>query len=255
MLFDTHAHLDDEQFDQDREQLIKQLSMDGITLCINVGANMESSQRAVKLAETVDYIYASIGVHPHEAQTFQKEDLENLSKQSRHPRVKAIGEIGLDYHYDLSPRDKQKDCFLQQMELAMELKLPVIIHEREAHEDFLDLLRTFHGTLPKGVLHCFSGSREMARECLNLGFMISFAGPLTFKNAGKLIEVAAFVPEDAMLIETDSPYLSPVPYRGQRNNPANVQYVAKRLAEIRKISYEDVCRLTFENGKRLFQIP
>lgn len=255
MLFDTHAHLDDEQFDQDREQLIKQLSMDGITLCINVGANMESSQRAVKLAETVDYIYASIGVHPHEAQTFQKEDLENLSKQSRHPRVKAIGEIGLDYHYDLSPRDKQKDCFLQQMELAMELKLPVIIHEREAHEDFLDLLRTSHGTLPKGVLHCFSGSREMARECLNLGFMISFAGPLTFKNAGKLIEVAAFVPEDAMLIETDSPYLSPVPYRGQRNNPANVQYVAKRLAEIRKISYEDVCRLTFENGKRLFQIP
>lgn len=254
MLFDTHAHLDDKRFDEDRDELIRGLPEMGISLCLNAGTEMSTSREAIKLAEEYPFIYASVGVHPHVAQSMTEEDMLKLREWSRHPKVKAIGEIGLDYYYDRSPREIQREWFDRQMDLAFEEKLPVIIHDRDAHGDLLGMLRARKNRMPQGVLHCFSGSWEMARECLDFGFYISFAGPLTFKNAAKLPEVASRVPEDRLLIETDSPYLAPVPHRGKRNNPSFVRHVAEKLAEIRQIPFTDICRITMENGMRLFGI-
>lgn len=254
MLFDTHAHLDDGRFDEDREQVIQQCREEGIELILNAASDLHTSLKCIALAKEYDMIYASVGVHPHEAKTMDSKTIEVLSDLTANPKVKAIGEIGLDYHYDFSPRDVQKKRFMEQIDLAKQLKLPIIVHDRESHGDIMDIFKAMEVKGMGGVLHSFSGSVEMARECLKLGFYLSISGPITFKNAVKTVEVVKEVPLDMLLIETDSPYLTPVPYRGQRNYPGYVKYVAEKIAEIKGISFEEVAARTMENGKRLFNI-
>jgi TatD DNase family protein len=254
MLFDTHAHLDDGRFDKDREEVIKRCKQDGVELILNAGSNIETSVKAIALAKEYEFIYASVGVHPHDAADMDDETAGVLAALAENKKVKAIGEIGLDYHYDFSPRDVQKRRFVEQIDLARQLKLPVIVHDREAHGDVMDIFKKSRIKEVGGVLHSFSGSAEMALECIKLGLYISISGPVTFNNARKTVEVVKHVPLDMLLIETDSPYLTPVPYRGKRNYPGYVRLVAKKIAEIKEISFEEVARQTRLNGKRLFGI-
>ena len=254
MLFDTHAHMDDRSFDDDREELLAALPGKGISLLMNPGCSYESSLNAIALAEGYDYIYAAVGSHPDVADEVDEALIEKYRNLcSQHPRVKAIGEIGLDYHYEDIPREIQQRAFRLQMELARELDLPVIVHEREAHEDGLKIVDEFPTV--KGVFHCYSGSLEMAKELIKRGWYIGFTGVLTFKNARKAIEVAANIPLDRIVIETDCPYMAPVPFRGKRNDPGLVCHMANKLAELRGISPEEAARITLENGKRLYRIP
>ena len=254
MLFDTHAHMDDRSFDGDREELLAALPGKGISLLMNPGCSYESSLNAIALAECYDYVYAAVGSHPDVADEVDEALIEKYRNLcSQHPRVKAIGEIGLDYHYEDIPRDIQKRAFRLQMELARELQLPVIVHEREAHEDGLKIVDEFPTV--KGVFHCYSGSLEMAKELIKRGWYIGFTGVLTFKNARKAIEVATNIPLDRIVIETDCPYMAPVPFRGKRNDPGLVCYMANKLAELRGISPEEAARITLKNGKRLYRIP
>ena len=254
MLFDTHAHMDDRSFDEDRQELLAALPGKGISLLMNPGCSYESSLNAIALAEGYDYIYAAVGSHPDVADEVDEALIEKYRNLcSQHPRVKAIGEIGLDYHYEDIPRQIQKRAFRLQMELARELQLPVIVHEREAHEDGLKIVDEFPTV--KGVFHCYSGSLEMAKELIKRGWYIGFTGVLTFKNARKAIEVAANIPLDRIVIETDCPYMAPVPFRGKRNDPGLVCHMANKLAELRGISPEEAARITLENGKRLYRIP
>ena len=253
MLFDTHAHLDDRSFDEDRHELIASLPGKGIRLLMNPGCSYESSLNAIKLSEQYDYIYAAVGSHPDVADEVDDALIAKYRELCRqHPKVKAIGEIGLDYHYEDIPRDIQKRAFRMQMELARELQLPVIVHEREAHEDGLKIVDEFPTV--RGVFHCYSGSLEMAKELIKRGWYIGFTGVLTFKNARKAIEVAANIPLDRIVIETDCPYMAPVPFRGKRNDPGLVCYMAERLAEIRGITAEEAARITLENGKQLYRM-
>lgn len=254
MLFDTHAHLDDEKFDDDREKVIEDCRAEGVELILNAGSNIATSLKSISLANKYDFIYAAIGVHPHDAKDMDEDTAGVLRELAKNPKVKAIGEIGLDYHYDFSPRDIQKERFAEQIELAKELKLPIIIHDRESHEDILYIMRKHGAKEVGGVLHSFSGSAEMAKECMKLNFYISISGPVTFKNNKKTIEAVREVPIDMLLIETDSPYLTPEPNRGKRNYPGYVRYVAEKIAEIKGLSYEEVAKKTMENGKRLFGI-
>ena len=253
MLFDTHAHMDDEAFDADREELLAALPGLGLGLVMNPGCSLASSRNAVKLAEQYPYIYAAVGSHPDVADEVNDDVLEEykrLCKQSE--KVKAIGEIGLDYHYEDIPRSVQKEAFRAQMSLARELNLPVIVHEREAHEDGLAIVSEFPEVT--GVFHCYSGSAEMAKWLVNRGWYIGFTGVLTFKNARKAIEVASSIPIERIVIETDCPYMSPEPFRGKRNDPGKVYRMAEKLAGIRGISVEEARRVTMENGKRLYRI-
>jgi len=254
MLVDSHAHIDDARFDADRAEVVARAAAAGVTLIINVGADMASSARSVALAEQYPGIYAAVGMHPHDAKDMQESDYMQLEKWTTHPRVVAIGEIGLDYHYDLSPRPIQKEVFLRQLDLARKTDKPFIIHEREAHADTLDIIRVAARGL-RGVFHCFSGSVETAREYLNMGFYISLAGPVTFSNSVKSKEVAKFVPIDRLLVETDSPYLTPHPHRGHRNEPAHVRIVAAEIATLRNFSLEELAAATTANVRRLFNIP
>lgn len=254
MLFDTHAHLDDGRFDEDRKQVIQQCKDEGVALILNAASNVHTSLKSIALAKEFDFIYASVGVHPHDAKSMDDMTIDVLRDLAANPKVKAIGEIGLDYHYDFSPRDVQKQRFMEQIDLAKQLKLPIIVHDRESHGDIMDIFHKMNVKDMGGVLHSFSGSVEMARECLKLGFYLSISGPLTFKNNVKTIEVVKETPLDMLLIETDSPYLTPVPYRGQRNYPGYVRYVAEKIAEIKGIAFEEVAQKTLENGKRLFDI-
>ncbi len=255
MYFDTHAHMDDRRFDKDREELFKELPSRGISLMINPGTDLTSSKKAIEYARTYEYVYAAVGFHPHDAKNMQDEDLDMLEEMAlNNPKVVAIGEIGLDYHYDFSPREVQKERFIQQLELAAKLKLPVIIHNRESHGDMMNILEEKKNILTGGVMHCYSGSWEMAERLLDLGFYISLAGPVTFKNAKRAVEVAKKIPLDRLLIETDSPYLTPVPHRGKRNDPGYVKFVAEKIGELRGLSGEEVGRITKENGMRLFSI-
>ncbi|MFZ5353831.1 MAG: TatD family hydrolase [Bacillota bacterium] len=253
-LFDTHAHLDDKRFDEDRDSVIMQCMVDGVSLILNAGSNIDTSVKSVSLAEKYECIYASVGVHPHDASTMDKDSLSILAEMADNPKVVAIGEIGLDYYYDFSPRDIQKQRFIEQIDLARQLKLPVIIHDRDSHGDVMDIFKKTKIEEVGGVLHSFSGSVEMARECLKMGLYISIAGPVTFKNAVKTLEVVKEVPMDMLLIETDSPYLTPVPHRGKRNYPGYVRFVAEKVAELKGISVEEVAQKTLENGKRFFRI-
>ena len=253
MLFDTHAHMDDTAFDADREELLASLPGLGLGLVMNPGCSLASSWNAVALAEKYPYIYAAVGSHPDVADEVNEDVLEEykkLCKQSE--KVRAIGEIGLDYHYEDIPRSVQKEAFRAQMSLARELGLPVIVHERDAHEDGMEIVREFPEVT--GVFHCYSGSAEMAKWLVNRGWYIGFTGVLTFKNARKAIEVASSIPIDRIVIETDCPYMSPEPFRGKRNDPGKVYRMAEKLAEIRGLSVEEARRITMENGKRLYRI-
>ena len=252
MLFDTHAHLDDTAFDADRRELLDSLPGQGISLLMNPGCSYASSLNAIDLAQTYDYIYAAVGSHPDVADEVNEDLIEKYRELCQNPRVRAIGEIGLDYHYEDIPREIQQRAFRMQMALAAELQLPVIVHEREAHEDGLRIVDEFPTV--KGVFHCYSGSAEMAKELIKRGWYIGFTGVLTFKNARKALEVAASIPLERIVIETDCPYMAPVPFRGKRNDPGKVFYMAEKLAELRGISTQEAARITLENGKRLYRM-
>lgn len=254
MLFDTHAHLDDRAFDADRADLLEHLPQQGLALVMNPGCSLESSQNAVALANSCPYLYAAVGSHPDAADEVTPDVLETYRQLCQNnPKVKAIGEIGLDYHYEDIPRATQLQAFRAQMELARELNLPVIVHERDAHEDGMRVIREFPEVT--GVFHCYSGSAEMARQLVDLGWYIGFTGVLTFKNARKAVEVAAALPLDRIVIETDCPYMAPEPFRGKRNDPGKIYRMAEKLAQIRGLTPEEIQAATLESGKRLYRIP
>lgn len=253
-LFDSHAHLDDERFDTDRDALIASLPDQGVGYVINAGADLASSRAGIALAERWPHVYAAVGVHPHEAKSLTDAGIASLREMLAAPKAVALGEIGLDYHYDFSPRETQRYWFDRQLALAQETSKPVIIHSREATEDTLSILKPYVRDCVWGVVHAFSGSRETAEIVLGMGLMLGIGGTVTFKNAVKPVEVAANVPMDRLLIETDCPYLTPAPHRGKRNEPTYVRYVAERIAGIRGIPVEDVIRVTHENACRLFGI-
>lgn len=255
MLFDSHAHLNDERFDEDRDELINSLKENNVNLVLNVGADIKTSIESIELSKKYDFIYASVGVHPHDVSNLDEsciETLRNLATQNE--KVVAIGEIGLDYYYDNSPRELQKEWFIKQICLANELKLPIIIHDRDAHQDTFDIIKKYKSPEIGCVIHCFSGSYELAKEYIKMNCYISIPGTVTFKNNKKTVEVAKEIPLEYLLIETDSPYMAPVPNRGKRNNPAYVQFVADKIAQEKRISYEKVCEVTKENAKKLFNI-
>ncbi|MBE7030620.1 MAG: TatD family deoxyribonuclease [Ruminococcaceae bacterium] len=252
MFFDSHAHYNDNRFDSDRHELLTSLAAEGISNVINVGADMESSRESIALADRYDFIHAAVGVHPHDTEGMTEQDLTDLAQMSTHPKVVAIGEIGLDYYYDNSPRDIQREWFRKQMALAYKLKKPVIIHTRDAMEDTITILKESQFT--GGVLHCFSGSVESAKIALDMGYYISLAGPVTYKNARSLPEVAKMVPKDRLLIETDCPYLSPEPHRGRRNCSIYVKDTAAKIAELRGVPVEELAQQTAQNTKTLFGI-
>ena len=252
MLFDSHAHLNDEAFDQDRAELLETFKDAGVGLVMNAGCSLESSREGIALAEAYPWIYCSVGTHPDTADEENEEVLEVYRQMCKHPKVKAIGEIGLDYYYETIHRDAQMRAFRIQMQLAEELDMPVIVHERDAHDDGMSIVKEFPNV--KGVFHCYSGSAEMARQLVNMGWYIGFTGVLTFKNARKAVETAAPIPLERILLETDCPYMAPEPYRGKRNHPGYLPRMAEKLAQIRGIPVEDVIRVTTENAKRLYRI-
>lgn len=250
-IFDTHAHYDDSRFDEDRDELISSLGEKGISYIVNCGCDLKSSLTTLSLSEKYDFIYAAIGVHAHEAEEVTEEDMQKLEELYKSKKVVAVGEIGLDYHYDFSPRERQLEIFERQLILANRLGLPVIVHDREAHEDTFNLLRKHR---PKGVVHCFSGSAELARETVKLGMYIGLGGAVTFKNAKKPVEVAKDVPLNRLLLETDAPYMTPVPFRGQRCDSSHIAYTAEKIAEIKGIDVQELIDICNKNAKELFRI-
>lgn len=254
MLFDTHAHYDDEWFGSDAEEILESLPENNIKYVVNSCTKVSDIPNILRLCEKYPFMYTTIGIYPHDTADADESDIDALREYSKHEKVVAIGEIGLDYHYDDSPKSIQQLWFARQIELAKELGLPVVIHDREAHMDVLRILREHNVSECGGVFHCYSGSAEMAKEVLGLGMYIAFGGTLTFKNSVKAVETAKIVPDDRIVIETDAPYLAPVPVRGKRNSSLFIHYVAEKLAEIRGISTEEAERLTTENAIKLFGI-
>lgn len=254
-LFDSHCHLEDERFQGEVEDVLARMAKAGVTRCILASSDMPTGTKIVGLADQYPQVYGMVGFHPHEASQFREDDLEQMAQWLKHEKIVGVGEIGLDYYYDHSPRDVQRQVLERQLDFALEQKVPVAFHIRDAHGDTLDMFSHRKGRLPEGVLHCFSGSLECARQYLDMGFYLSFAGPVTFKNAAKLQEVAKYCPIDRLLVETDSPYLAPVPLRGQRNEPANVRFVAQMVAELKGMDAEQLARHAFENTCRLYHIP
>ncbi len=252
MFFDTHAHYDDERFDADRHQLLASFPENGVSYVLNPGCDRESSEKALGFARQYPHVYAAVGWHPHEAESFDGGSLDFLRECCGDEKVRAIGEIGLDYYYDFSPREVQRSVFRQQMTLARELEMPVIIHDRDAHGECMEIIREFPDV--KGVFHCYSGSAEMGRQLLDMGWYLSFTGAITFKNARKALETIELCPMDRIMIETDSPYLAPVPHRGRRNDSRELVYVAQTIGSIKGLETEEVARITLENGKRFFGI-
>lgn len=251
MIWDTHAHLDDKRFREDLSEALARAKGAGVSRMLNPGYDLDSSHRSVELAQAYPFICAAVGIHPHDAEGVTQETWDALLKLVKKPKVVAWGEIGLDYYRDLSPRPLQREVFIQQIELANAVHLPIIIHNRDAHQDVFQIVKE---NRPKygGVLHVYSGSWEMAKEWLKLGFFLSFGGPLTYKNARQTIEVAEHVPLDRFMVETDSPYLTPEPNRGKRNEPAYVVNVVQKLAEIKKLSFEEVAARAMQNSESLF---
>ncbi len=253
MLFDTHAHYDDDWFDEDRDTLLASLPKKGVGLIVNPGITVETSRRAIAMAEKYPHVYAAVGIHPENCHDFVPQQIDELRKLARHPKVVAIGEIGLDYYWDTNPpKEFQQEVLRAQLALARELKLPVIIHDRDAHADTLAIVKEFPEVT--GVFHCYSGSVEDARTLVKMGWMLSFNGAATFKNARKAPEVIAEVPMEQLMIETDAPYLAPVPHRGKRNDSGLVYLVAEKIAQIKGLTAEEVETVTWENGKRFFGI-
>jgi len=257
-LFDNHAHLDDEKFDNDREEIIEKISSEGVSF-ISAGYSLEASKKAIELSKKYDFIYATCGISPNDIPQTEEElwkmleEIENLAKENT--KVMAIGEIGLDYYWekDEKMRMLQRKAFVEQIDIANKLELPIVIHTREAVMDTLEILKE-NNVENKGVFHCCPLNRELVKEGLRLGFYISFAGPITFKNSKNASEIIEMVPNDKMLIETDSPYLSPEPLRGRRNDPRNVKYIARKISDVKGISEEEVSRITYENTKRIYKI-
>lgn len=250
MIFDTHAHYDDRKFDADRREVLAAMPAKGVSLIVDPGCDGESSRAACALAQEFPFVYAAVGWHPEEWQSWNGESMALLRSLCAQPKVVAIGEIGLDYYWDTEHKALQKEMFERQLSLAIERKLPVIVHDREAHGDCLEIVMNYPEA--RGVFHCFSGSVEMARELLRRGWYLGFDGPITYKNAVKALDVIAACPTDRMLLETDSPYLSPVPNRGKRNDSRNLPYIAARIAEIKSMTTEEVAEVTLQNGKQLF---
>ena len=252
--FDSHCHVDEEAFDEDREEVLARMKANGVTRCAVIGSDMETSRRAAAFAAAHSGVVAAGGFHPHEASRFRESNLDELREMYQKGRIRAIGEIGLDFYYDHSPRDVQREVCIRQMELAWELKAPVAYHIRDAHQEMLEIMKGMKARLTGGIIHCFSGSAEIAKEYLKLGYYISFAGPLTFKKAPRLQEAVKLVPKDRLLIETDSPYMAPEPVRGRRNEPANVRYVGLKMAELRGENPEEVAAFTTENAMQVYGI-
>lgn len=259
MLIDTHAHLDDARYDADRDAVMARAREAGVGAFITIGCDLATSRAAVELAARLPGVYAAVGVHPHEVKHIEDGWYDELRRLAGHQKVVAYGEIGLDYHYNHSPPKLQRERFREQIGLARELRLPVIVHTREAQEDTIAILKEERADETGGVFHCFSGDTWLAREALALGFYLSFSGVLTFRNAAPLQAIAQTIPLDRLLVETDCPYLTPVPHRGQRNEPAFVKLVAEKVAEVRgsvePLTVEKVARITSDNARRLFKIP
>ncbi|MEC2076582.1 TatD family hydrolase [Metabacillus fastidiosus] len=254
MLFDTHAHLNALQYENDVEEVIQRALDEGVSEIVVVGFDRETIERAMELIEEYDFIYAAIGWHPVDAIDMTDKDLQWIRELSEHPKVVAIGEMGLDYYWDKSPKDIQKEVFRKQIALAKEVKLPIIIHNRDATADVVAILEEEGASEVGGIMHCFTGSLEVAKQCMDMNFYISFGGPVTFKNAKKPKEVVQEIPLDRLLIETDCPYLTPHPFRGKRNEPGYVKYVAEEIAKLRNLSYEEIAKKTSDNGKKIFGI-
>lgn len=253
MFFDSHTHLDDAKFDQDRLEVINRARNEyGVTRMLNIGYNRETIRTSLALAEEVDFIYSAVGWHPHDAADFTEDDLKWIESLCNHPKVVALGEMGLDYYWDNSPRKVQQEVFRQQIRLARKVNMPIVIHDRDAHADVLRILQEEKADEVGGVMHCFGGDKEMAAACLEMGFMIGLGGPVTFKNGHLAREIAMMVPLDRLLIETDAPYLAPHPYRGKRNESGYVRLVAEKIAELRGISLETLARQTTKNACHLF---
>jgi TatD DNase family protein len=252
-LFDTHAHILDDQFNDDRDQVIRNI-YDNMALVVNIGCNLEDCPRTVALAEQYDKVYAAVGLHPEDVKTYTPEGWDMICRLAEHPKVVGIGETGLDYYWDTSTKDAQKVLFEQHIDLAKQLHKPLVIHDREAHGDTLEILKRTNAKEVGGILHAFSGSVEMAMEVIKLGFYIGLGGPVTFKNARKAVEVAQAIPLEYLVIETDCPYMAPVPFRGKRNEPMLVQHTATKIAELRGISVEELIEATYQNGKRIYGI-
>ncbi len=255
MIFDTHAHYDSKSFDSDRDSLLTDLPNRGVSLVLCPGCDVETSQFSIKLTETYDYIYAGVGIHPQEVMSVKQGDLDRIKTLASHPKVKAIGEIGLDYYWikDEEEKSASRTLFANQLDIAKEVGLPVIIHDREAHKDCFDMVETHRDTL--GVYHCYSGGVEEARRILNHGWMLSFTGVITFPNAKKALEVLEYMPLDRLMLETDAPYMAPVPHRGKRCDSSMIVHMADRVAQIKGVTTGEVLEITLENGKRFFNIP
>ena len=252
-IFDTHAHYDSDSFDEDRENVIKELQENGVIGVLNCGSDLYGLRKSVELAKEFDMFYAAVGIHPENADEFNKDVVKEIKEFVKHEKVKAIGEIGLDYYWEENPpREVQKEVFRAQMKLADELNLPVVIHDRDAHKDTLEIMKEFPNVI--GVVHCFSGSVEFAKECIKLGYYIGFTGVLTFKNAKKLVDVCREIPAERMLVETDCPFMAPVPFRGKRNKSDYIEYIIDKMSEIRGISGEEMNEILLNNKKRLFKI-
>ena len=251
--FDTHTHLYDKRFDEDRHKVITSLKENGIEKIITVGTDVQTSKECIETANKYEGVYASVGLHPHDAKNFKDEDIVTFENLSKDGKAVAIGEIGLDYHYDFSPRDMQMDALLKQSDLAKKINLPVIYHVREAFGDFLPLVRSGE-IASNAVMHCYGGSIESAEICLDAGMMISFTGVISFKNANKIKKVVEYVPLDRIMIETDCPYMAPVPHRGKRNEPKYVKDVARAMAEIKGISLEEMAEISYNNAVKFFNI-
>ncbi len=254
MIFDTHAHYDDPVYDKDREELFRTMRSEGVGIITDIGADIESTKRAIELSESYDFIYAAAGVHPSEVYSLEEADMEFLRRATESPKVVAIGEIGLDYHYEDTVREVQKKWFIRQLELAKETKLPVVIHSRDAAQDTLDIMKAEHAEESGGVIHCFSYGWDMAKIYLDMGFYLGIGGVVTFKNAKKLKEVVQKAPMERLVLETDAPYLAPEPYRGKRNASHYLKYVAEEIAALRNMTLEEVILVTEENGKRMYGI-
>ena len=252
MYFDSHAHYDDERFNEDRESLIESLREKGVDFIVNAAADMKSCYTSLALAEKYPFIYSSVGVHPHDVKDLTDADIEEMRKLAAHSKVVAIGEIGLDYYYDNSPREDQRKWFRVQLELAKELDLPVIIHSREASQETFDMI--VESGVKEGVIHCFTGSYELAKEYVKRGFYLGIGGSLTFKNAKKAVEVVEGIDLKHLLIETDCPYLTPVPHRGERNDSSYLKFVVEKIAEIKGVSTDEVAKTSSDNAKKLFCI-
>jgi len=252
MYFDTHAHYDDRRFNEDRDELMGSMQAAGVTMILNSGSSLRSSKFGLKLADRYPFVYASIGVHPHDSKSMTDETVSELEKLLSHKKAVAVGEIGLDFHHNFSPHDVQKKRFREQLELARRVKMPVIIHERESWRDTLDIIRDFRDL--NGVFHCFSGSWESAKIILDMGWYLSFTGVITFQNARRSLEVLERMPADRIMLETDCPYLTPEPKRGRRNSSLYLPFVAEKVAQVRGISLEEAAALTMDNGKRCFGI-